>query len=388
MELVELGWNGQNDLFFQFQKEESEPHDFLAEDVQNLNIKFELAKVEKYDLYKEPPFLVSVKQLHFVNKKIFTFSVTLEDLNDVENLQINIIKVTIFLATGNRLDISINKKFALSDLTIQDSDYFEFLEEETIYKRKRKVSIRKTKSKNRPKRSSSIIDVTPSQDYSDSIIKKNNSSNPNDYSIQVSQSEYEEWLELKGNKSWETTMFMVREGFGRLNELKEEVKDLNKTIQQIALKSAGSSQSPIYLQSPPNISPNQLNPPPQNGPPKSKGSPKVNSKYNLSDQSSHKVFRDKKNPNTMKYQIELMREMKEKFSKVSNVKEILTKVPEEELQKPRAKTDHLAFLEFKYNDNDKKRKSLIEKLKSLGFENDAKSLSIEEIESILKKDQN
>ncbi|MEJ2276189.1 MAG: hypothetical protein P8Y70_00345, partial [Candidatus Lokiarchaeota archaeon] len=171
MELVELGWNGQNDLFFQFQKEESEPHDFLAEDVQNLNIKFELAKVEKYDLYKEPPFLVSVKQLHFVNKKIFTFSVTLEDLNDVENLQINIIKVTIFLATGNRLDISINKKFALSDLTIQDSDYFEFLEEETIYKRKRKVSIRKTKSKNRPKRSSSIIDVTPSQDYSDSIIK-------------------------------------------------------------------------------------------------------------------------------------------------------------------------------------------------------------------------
>ncbi|MEJ2249142.1 MAG: hypothetical protein P8Y97_05710, partial [Candidatus Lokiarchaeota archaeon] len=214
MELVELGWNGQNDLFFQFQKEESEPHDFLAEDVQNLNIKFELAKVEKYDLYKEPPFLVSVKQLHFVNKKIFTFSVTLEDLNDVENLQINIIKVTIFLATGNRLDISINKKFALSDLTIQDSDYFEFLEEETIYKRKRKVSIRKTKSKNRPRRNSSVIDVTPPQDYRDPLRKGNNSKSDSNYSIPISRSEYEQWLELKGNKSWETTMFIVREGFG------------------------------------------------------------------------------------------------------------------------------------------------------------------------------
>jgi hypothetical protein len=386
MELVELAWNDENDLCFQFQK--AEPHNFIAEDVQNLNLKFELVKVDKHDIYKEPPFLVSVKNLHFFDN-LFAFSISLDELKDIENLQINVVKLTIFLQSGEKLDVFVDKNYTLSELGYQESDYFEYMEEETVYKRRRKVSIKKTSIKRPRKKKTTIIDINPKISQNNYNIRKRDDRKNENIQIPISDSEYEKWLNLKGDKSWETTMFMVREGFEKFKEMESEVKTLNKTIQKIALKSASGSQQPIYLQSNPNIvSPNQLNPPPGTAPPKRKDDD-INIKYSLESPTSQKVFRDKKDPNSMKHQIEIMREMKQKFDEVNDVKDLLEKVPEEEIKKPRAKTDHLAFLEFKLGEEDKKRKNLVEKLKSLGYEKDTEILTLEdmkiEIEDLVEK---
>jgi hypothetical protein len=220
MELVELAWNDENDLCFQFQK--AEPHNFIAEDVQNLNLKFELVKVDKHDIYKEPPFLVSVKNLHFFDN-LFAFSISLDELKDIENLQINVVKLTIFLQSGEKLDVFVDKNYTLSELGYQESDYFEYMEEETVYKRRRKVSIKKTSIKRPRKKKTTIIDINPKISQNNYNIRKRDDRRNDNLQIPISDSEYEKWLNLKGDKSWETTMFMVREGFEKFKEMESEI---------------------------------------------------------------------------------------------------------------------------------------------------------------------
>ena len=83
-----------------------------------------------------------------------------------------------------------------------------------------------------------------------------------------------------------------------------------------------------------------------------------------------------------------MKEMKEKFNNVNNVKELLSKVPKEELNKERARTDHLAFLEFKEksfrNSEKDDKKKFIKKLKDLGCKDKLKNSSLEELKEKIK----
>jgi hypothetical protein len=380
MQLLQLCWEDQNRLLFKFQKDQEDMERLLPDNIKSMNIKFELLKVhDRAPNIIQEPFLLSIKDFHF-SANIIAFSIELDKLNDIENLKIKIIRLTIFYYSGEREEIFINRSFQLSEILYDDGESLEIMEEEVVYETKtrysykKKTSVNKSKSKQQSKSKSSMQKATSTRNI---IKSRSGTANQTKKHITISESEYRKWLELKGEKTWDTTLHMVRKGFGELSEVKTEIKELNSAIKQIALNKSSAPSNPVYLQAPPGApgSPTQLNPPPG-----TKTPPSVNKKYSLSETNTTKVFRGEKDPKSMNVQIEIMREMKEKFEGVGDVKELLSKVPEEEKSKPRAKTDHLGFLEFKQKKSEKERAKKIEKLKQLGYNDKVEQLTFEELE--------
>lgn len=387
MQLLQLCWEDQNRLLFKFQKDRDECQRLLPDTVKSMNLKFELLKVnERAPNIIQQPFLMSIKNIHF-SANLFAFSIELDKLNDIENLKIKIIRLTIFYYSGDRDEIFINKSFQLSEIMYDDGESFEVMEEEVVYETKTRYSYKKKTSINKKSDSNSEThsnENLQAKTSSRKIIKnrpRSSDISKNKRKISISDSEYHKWLELKGDKTWDTTLFMVRQGFDELSNLKEEIKELNSTIKQIALNKSSAPTTPVYLQAPAGShgSPAQLNPPPG-----SNSSASVNKRYSLSEANTTKVFRGEKDHKSMSVQIEIMKEMKEKFESVGDVKELLSKVPEEEIKKQRAKTDHLSFLEFKQGKTQKERAKKIKKLKELGFEEKVEELTIEELEEKIK----
>ncbi|MBD3194034.1 MAG: hypothetical protein GF317_03195 [Candidatus Lokiarchaeota archaeon] len=374
MKLLQLCWEDQNRLLFKFQKEQ-EDRKIIPENIKSINLKFELAKVhERASHIIQQPFLVSIKDIHFAASIIF-FSVDLERLTDFEDLQIKVIRLTIFFHSGGRDEIFINKSFHLSEITYDEGEFLEITEEELIYEEKTRYSVKTKKVSKNKKSDREKSSKTKKISHSRNIQRYSNRQQT-ECSIPLSEAEYLRWLELKGDKTWDTTLFEIRKAYKKFNDLELEVKELNSVIKQIALNSSKAPKSPMYLQAPASTPthPSNLNPPTSSGP------PEVNSKYSLNQENAKKVFRDQKDPNSLKGQIAVMREMKEKFEKITDVKELLLKVPEEEVSKTRAKTDHLGFLEFKQKKIDEERNKKIERLKELGFEKEVEDLTIEQLE--------
>ena len=136
MELMQLFWKDQNRLIFKFKKDEEEREKFIPENVKNINIKYELLKKEKRAQYIiQEPFLISIKNLYF-SANIITFSIKLGRLYDLNNLQINIIRLTVFYYSGNKEDIFVNKVFQLSEISYNDDNFIEITEEELVYETK------------------------------------------------------------------------------------------------------------------------------------------------------------------------------------------------------------------------------------------------------------
>ncbi|TXT64870.1 MAG: hypothetical protein BAJALOKI1v1_510010 [Promethearchaeota archaeon] len=349
MQLLNLSWDekDQSRLLFKFKKEPDEINEIIEESVERAQIKFELLKRnERSPQIIQEPFLISIKDLYF-SANLLAFSVKFDKLNDLEDLQIRVIRLTIFYYSGRREDILINKTFQLTEITYDDGQLVEFMEEEVVYEKKTTYSYKRTSvsnkgginAKNKAKtRKGSSAKATSSTSY-----QRSTGSHIGERRIPISNSEYQKWLELKGDKPWDTTLFMVREGFKKLQELENELKEAKNTFKQIALNKSSAPAQPVYLQAPPNLSgpPTQLPSPPQRAP------PSVNRKHSLENANAKRVLREEKDQARMSQQIQVMREMKEKFEKISDVKELLNKVPEEELTRERAKTDHAGFLEFK-----------------------------------------
>ena len=380
MQLLQLCWEDQNKLLFKFRKDQDEIDRLVPDSIKSMNLKFELLKVnERAPNIIQEPFLLSIKKFHF-STNILIFSIELDKLNNIEDLKIRVIRLAIYYYSGDREEIIINKSFQLSEILFDDGEFFEVLEEEVVYETKTRYSYKKKTSVNkssqaRRKTNHKLMEESPSK-----IIKSSVDSNNREGAlrrIKISESEFQKLLEIKGDKTWDTTFFMIRKGFRELNELKQEVKELNSTIKQIALNKSSAHANPVYLQAPPGSygTPSQLSPPPS-----ANTATSVNTKYSLNSTNTTKVFRGEKDPKSMSVQIQIMKEMKEKFEKVSDVKELLNKVPEDEIKKQRAKTDHLSFLEFKQKKADKERAIKIKKLKALGYEDKIEELTLEELE--------
>ncbi len=382
MQLAQLFWEEQNKLLFQFKSDEHEIDHFLQKDIKNINIKYELSKKEERAPYIiQEPFLISIKNFHF-SANILTFSIQLGSLPDINNLQINIIRLTIFYYSGNREEIFINKTYHLSEISYNNGDLIEITEEELVYETKTRYSVKKRSlNKTHPQKRISKPVLNNNEIKKKEIIKPIDTliHQPKNMTISVSYNEYIKWFEIKEDKSWDTTLFMVRNEFNKIKELKREIKTLNSTIRKIALKNSSNAVAPIYLQAPGNMMglPNNLNPPKDTIPSRNFNT------LPLNEINAQKVLGNENNARNLSGQIQLMKEMKEKFSSVNNVKDLLTKVPKEELNKNRAKTDHLAFLEFKQNGSKNKikeeRKILIKKIKELGCKDKLKNNSLEEL---------
>jgi len=120
MELFQIFWDDQNKLFLEFTKEDEEKQLYLPEKIRSLNLQFEIAKQETY--YKELPYLVSVKKIYHSDDNL-SFSIDLDQLTSLEDLQIKILSLIIFLYTGKRVKYSFRESFNMSDISVNDDCY-------------------------------------------------------------------------------------------------------------------------------------------------------------------------------------------------------------------------------------------------------------------------
>ena len=126
MELFQVFWDDQKKLFLEFEKNEEEQVLFLPERINRLNIQFEISKVVKQEIYfKETPSLVSIKKIYHSNEYL-GFSFELDEIHGYPDIQIKILKLTIFLHSGERIEYTFSEKINVSDIWVNDDCYAGF----------------------------------------------------------------------------------------------------------------------------------------------------------------------------------------------------------------------------------------------------------------------
>lgn len=123
MELFQVFWDDQKKLFLEFKKEDNEKHVYLPNNIKRLNLQFEISKEEVF--YKEPPYLISIKKVYHSNDT-FAFTVDLDLINNLEDLQIKILRLHIFLNSGQRIEHSFEERFKISEIEYNDDCYIGF----------------------------------------------------------------------------------------------------------------------------------------------------------------------------------------------------------------------------------------------------------------------
>ncbi len=123
MELFQVFWDGQKKLFLEFKKEENEKEFYLRHNIKRLNIQFEISKEEV--LYKEPPYLISIKNLYHSGETL-AFTIDLDLINNHDDLQIKIIRILIFLNSGQRIEHSFRETFKVSEIEFNEDCYIGF----------------------------------------------------------------------------------------------------------------------------------------------------------------------------------------------------------------------------------------------------------------------
>ncbi|MFX1387198.1 MAG: hypothetical protein ACFE9M_08295 [Promethearchaeota archaeon] len=123
MELFQVFWDDQKKLFLEFKKDENEKQIYLPKNIRRLNLQFEISKEEV--LYKEPPYLISVKKLYHSGETL-ALTVDLDLINNLEDLQIKILRVHIFLNSGQRIEHSFREVFKISEIEFNEDCYIGF----------------------------------------------------------------------------------------------------------------------------------------------------------------------------------------------------------------------------------------------------------------------
>lgn len=130
MELFQVFWDDQKKLFLEFEKNDEEQVLFLPEKINRLNIQFEISKIVKQEIYyKQSPSLVSIKKIYHSNEYL-GFSIELDEIHGYTDIQIKILRLTIYLYSGQRIEYSFSEKFNVSDIWINDDCYagFQFVD--------------------------------------------------------------------------------------------------------------------------------------------------------------------------------------------------------------------------------------------------------------------
>jgi hypothetical protein len=274
------------------------------------------------------------------------FSIELDELINIEDLQINFVRIDVFLHSGQKEIISIGRGYYFSEIISDDSCYNNLIENKS-----NSISTKRIRNYQKKPQRKKVIDIT--NNVKTQAIHDIQDTTEDKVSITISKSEYDEWKKIKGKKTWTNTFFKIREGFERLQSIEQELKVVNSTLREIALKNATALANPVHYVT----APTQLHPPPNISPSISthnnrtlSKSPPINSIQNTNTlQNLNRGFKAT--------QADIIREMKEKFSKIKNVKEMLSRVPEEELKREIPRTNQLAFIEFKEGKFKKKTKN-------------------------------
>ncbi|MBY9011053.1 MAG: hypothetical protein KGD70_01625 [Candidatus Lokiarchaeota archaeon] len=130
MELFQVFWDDQKKLFLEFEKKGEEQVLFLPDKINRLNIQFEISKIVKQEIcYKQSPSLVSIKKIYHSNEYL-GLSIELDEIQGYMDIQIKILKLTIYLYSGQRIEYTFSEKFNVSDIWVNDDCYagFEFVD--------------------------------------------------------------------------------------------------------------------------------------------------------------------------------------------------------------------------------------------------------------------
>ncbi|MFX0022068.1 MAG: hypothetical protein ACFE9S_07055 [Candidatus Hermodarchaeota archaeon] len=123
MELFQVFWDDEKKLFLEFKKDEDEKQIYLPHNIRRINVQFEISKKEVF--YKEPPYLISIKKLYHSGETL-AFTIDLDLINTIEDLQIKILRIYIFLNSGQRIEHSFRETFKASDIEFNNDCYLGF----------------------------------------------------------------------------------------------------------------------------------------------------------------------------------------------------------------------------------------------------------------------
>ena len=129
MELFQVFWDEQKNLFLEFEKNDEEQVLFLPEKIIRVNFQFEMSKIVKHDIYyKQSPTLISIKKFYHATNRI-GFSIELDEIQGFSDIQIKILRLTFFLNSGHKVEYTFTEKFNISDIWVNDDCYdgFEYI---------------------------------------------------------------------------------------------------------------------------------------------------------------------------------------------------------------------------------------------------------------------
>jgi len=130
MELFQIFWDDQKNLFLEFEKNDEEQVLFLPEKIIRVNFQFEMSKIVKHEIYyKQSPTLISIKKFYHSIDRL-GFSVELDEIQGFTDIQIKILRLTFFLNSGHKVEYTFTEKFNISDIWVNDDCYegFEYID--------------------------------------------------------------------------------------------------------------------------------------------------------------------------------------------------------------------------------------------------------------------
>ena len=120
MELFQVFWDDHKKLFLEFRKNEEEQILFLPDKIKRLTLQFEISKQELPQ--NQPPYLIAIKRLYHSSETL-SFSIELDQLINTHGLQIKILKLSIFLYSGQKIQYHFEEIFKISDIWVNEDCY-------------------------------------------------------------------------------------------------------------------------------------------------------------------------------------------------------------------------------------------------------------------------
>jgi len=130
MELFQVFWDDQKNIFLEFEKNDEEQVLFLPEKIIRVNLQFEISKIVKHEIYyKQSPTLISIKKFYHATNRL-GFSIELDEIQGFSDIQIKILRLTFFLNSGHKVEYTFTEKFNISDIWVNDDCYdgFEYID--------------------------------------------------------------------------------------------------------------------------------------------------------------------------------------------------------------------------------------------------------------------
>lgn len=187
MEMFQILWDDQKKLFLEFEKDDEEKDLYLPERIKYVNIQLEISKIiDQNMLSRQPPLLISIKRIYHSNECL-SFAIELDDFATIDDLQIKVLRVIIFLFSGQKIEYSFSEKFKLADIWMNEDCYVGYQLEDLSLRRTLKSTIthekvvyqvQKDYANNREKKTTIIekkkIENVMDSDSISSLIQENN----------------------------------------------------------------------------------------------------------------------------------------------------------------------------------------------------------------------